>query len=750
MLLADVLLAASAYLLANLFRFEGNIPAQYLALIWRALPLLVTIQAAAFIGFGLYRGVWAYASISDLVMILKAATAGSAGFFVALLLKGLQGHSRGVILIDWLILIFLVGGVRLALRLYRTFVSQRTAGRKRVLVLGAGDAGEMIVREMLFNGRLRYNPVGFLDDDPKKNGLGIHGIPVLGRIEDVRRISVETGVEEVIIAMPSAGRQTMRRIFDHCRQAGLAMKTMPALGSLLAGTVKISDLHEVHLEDLLRREPARLDLSLIRAYLQGRRVLVTGAGGSIGSEICRQVAVCDPALLIMLDKGENALFEIDAELAEASPRLARLPRLVNIIHAHKLQEVFSRHRPEVVFHAAAYNHVPLMEGHTDEAILNNVRGTRTLVEMAIAHRTRTCVLISTDKAVNPTNIMGASKRAVERYLQSLASDPCHGDTILCAVRFGNVLGSSGSVVPTFKRKIERGGPITITHPDMTRYFMTIQEAVQLVLRAATLARGGEIFVLDMGEPVKIADMARDMVRLSGLEPDVDIEFRITGLRPGEKLFEGLWYHTETVTQTVQDKLLVINGQEPRDYLTLLPQVFELERRAIVGDTLGAVQALRGVVPEYQPSSPGLLVRPRVLVAEDDPASRETIQEILRDAYDVIPVGDGAGAIAEARRTAPDLILLDLKKSGVNGASACQALKADPRTKKTPILLMSGAGTMAELVNATGMGADDYLSKPFNADELKARVQMLLRKEKGNGSEILSRTSKFNGETKGGS
>ena len=254
----------------------------------------------------------------------------------------------------------------------------------------------------------------------------------------------------------------------------------------------------------------------------------------------------------------------------------------------------------------------------------------------------------------------------------------------------------------------------------------------------------------MGEPVKIADMARDMVRLSGLEPDVDIEFRITGLRPGEKLFEGLWYHTETVTQTVQDKLLVINGQEPRDYLTLLPQVFELERRAIVGDTLGAVQALRGVVPEYQPSSPGLLVRPRVLVAEDDPASRETIQEILRDAYDVIPVGDGAGAIAEARRTAPDLILLDLKKSGVNGASACQALKADPRTKKTPILLMSGAGTMAELVNATGMGADDYLSKPFNADELKARVQMLLRKEKGNGSEIPSRTSKFNGETKGGS
>jgi FlaA1/EpsC-like NDP-sugar epimerase/CheY-like chemotaxis protein len=749
-LLADVLLVVIAYVLANLIRFEGNIPALQLALMWTALPVLVSAQAAAFMGFGLYRGVWAYASISDLITILKAATAGSTGFLIALLLLGMQGHSRGVILIDWLTLIFLVGGARLSLRLYWSMVPKQLAGRKRVLVLGAGDAGEMIVREMLHNGRLRYNPVGFLDDDPKKNGLRIHGIPVLGRIEDVRRISMERGVEEVIIAMPSADRRSMRRIFDHCRQASLAMKTIPALGSILAGAAKVSDLRKVHLEDLLRREPARLDLSLIQAYLRGRRVLVTGAGGSIGSEICRQVAECDPAILIMLEKAENALFEIDTELADAFPRLVRLPRLVNITHAHKLREVFARYRPEVVFHAAAYKHVPLMEAHPDEAILNNVRGTRTLVEMAIAHGTRACVLISTDKAVNPANVMGASKRAVERYIQSLASDPGHGDTILCAVRFGNVLGSSGSVVPIFKRQIERGGPITITHPDMTRYFMTIQEAVQLVLRAATLARGGEIFVLDMGEPVKIADMARDMVRLSGLEPDLDIEFKITGLRPGEKLSEGLWYHTESVTPTVQDKLLVINGQEPRDYLTLLPQVFELEHRAMVGDKLGAIQALRRMVPEYQPSSPDLLVRPRVLVAEEDPASWETIQGVLRDAYDVIPVGDGAGAIVEARRTPPDLILLDLKVSGVNGASTCQALKADPRTKMTPIIVMSGVGTGAELVNATGMGADDYLSKPVNADELKARVQMLLRREKRNGSDILTRTSESKIAAEGGS
>jgi FlaA1/EpsC-like NDP-sugar epimerase len=601
---ADVLLAVAAYLLANLFRFEGHIPARDAGFIMKALPALVLIRGAAFLGFGLYRGVWAYASISDLIAVVQAVTAGSAGFAVALTFLGVHGHSRAVLAMDWLLLIFLVGALRLALRVYRSAAPPLGVSRRPVLIIGAGDAGEMVIRELQLNGRRRYHPVGFLDDDAGKKGLRIHGVPVLGPVEEVARISREKGVAEVIIAIPSADRRLRRRIFDRCRAAGLEMRTIPDLDSLLAGTAKISDLREVRLEDLLRREPARLNRALIRASLQGSRVLVTGAGGSIGSEICRQVGACEPALLIMLDKGENPLFEIDAELAETFPRLARAATLADIRHAVELQEVFRRYHPEVVFHAAACKHVPLMESHPEEAVSTNVGGTRCLVEVAIASGTRAFVLISTDKAVNPTSVMGASKRAAERYIQSLASDHSHGDTILCAVRFGNVLGSNGSVVPTFKRQIQRGGPITITHPDMTRFFMTVQEAVQLVLRAATLATGGEVFVLDMGEPVRIADMARDVIRLSGLEPERDIEIAVTGVRPGEKFSEELWYETEEVAPTGQEKLLVVRKPATDGFLALLPQLAELEQLATGGERLGLIQALRRVVPEYQPSSAG--------------------------------------------------------------------------------------------------------------------------------------------------
>jgi FlaA1/EpsC-like NDP-sugar epimerase len=628
---------------------------------------------------------------------------------------------------DWLILILLVGGLRVALRVYWRGLPPRRAGTRPVLVIGAGDAGERVVRELLHNPRLHYHAVGFLDDDPAKAGLCIHGVPVLGTVEDVRQIASEVGVGEAIIAVPSADRRSMRQIVDLCRQAGLSMKTVPGLGLLLAGTAQVLELREVRVEDLLRREPARLDVSLIRNSLRGRRVLVTGAGGSIGSEICRQVAVCEPAVLVLLDRSENALFEIYMELGESFPRLSKAAAMGDIKHIQKLQEVFARFRPEVVFHAAAYKHVPLMEENPEEAVLNNVVGTRRLAEVAIAHRTGVFVVISTDKAVNPGNVMGASKRAVERYVQSLAADPSHGETKLCAVRFGNVLGSSGSVVPIFRRQIEQGGPITITHPEMTRFFMTIPEAVQLVLRAATLAKGGEIFVLDMGEPVKISDMARDMVRLSGLAPERDIQFTVTGLRPGEKLSEELWHSTEAVTPTVQEKLLVIRGPESDGFLELLPQLSELEQLAIGGEKLRLIQTLCRVVPEYQPSSPGLLAKPRVLVAEDDPRMQELIRDILHETHDVIPAGDGAEAISEVRDKLPDLVLLDLKMPGVDGYSVCQALKADPRTRRTPIIMLTALGDAADKVRGIRMGADDYITKPFDGEELKARVQMVLRR-----------------------
>jgi FlaA1/EpsC-like NDP-sugar epimerase len=603
-------LAAISYAAAYLIRFEGNLPSDVSFFLLRTIPFLLLIRLACFIGFGLYRGMWASASISDLLAVVKAVSAGSFVFITTLAIIRVQWYSRGVLLLDWLILIMLVGASRLSVRLYREVKPRRGVKFEPVLVIGAGDAGEMVVREMRQNPKLKYAPVGLLDDDTNKHGLQVHGIPVLGPISQVRKFAEDKGADEVIIAIPSADRRRMREIFDVCQQAGLRMKTVPGLGNLLAGTARVSELREIRLEDLLSREPARLDVNLTRQFFAGRRVLVTGAGGSIGSEICRQVAVCDPAVLVLAERGENALFEIDAELGTIFPNLKKVPALADIKHVSKLDELFVEFRPEFVLNAAAFKHVPLMELCPEEAILNNIVGTRRLAEAALRHGVRLFLQISTDKAVNPTNVMGATKRAVERYLQSLAVDstqqsavrdqtaalqngraaaPQHSQqeenpalhepsvpraansssppitntatsTVFCCVRFGNVLGSSGSVVPTFRKQIERGGPVTVTHPEITRFFMTIPEAVQLVLRAATLAQGGEIFVLDMGTPVKIADMARDLIRLSGLEPGRDIAIVFTGLRPGEKLTEELWYADEAVSPTEQDRLLVVRRQ----------------------------------------------------------------------------------------------------------------------------------------------------------------------------------------------
>jgi FlaA1/EpsC-like NDP-sugar epimerase/ActR/RegA family two-component response regulator len=727
LVLLDVALAAGALYASYLIRFDGAIPPKYLSVFVGTLPVLLVVRVPCFVFFGLYRGVWSYASVTDLLAIAKGVSAGSLLFMVSLLLLHVQGQSRGVLVMDWLILILLIGGSRLSWRLYTTTWEQRRATGRPVLVIGAGDAGEQVLRELQHNPRLKCRPVGLLDDNPDKLGVRIHGVPVLGTMHDIARVAEARGVEEVIIAVPSADRRAMRHIFDHCRVAGVAMKTVPGLGSLLEGTARISELREVRLEDLLRREPAHLDLQLIRAFLHGRRVLVTGAGGSIGSEICRQVAVCEPESLVLLDRGENLLFDIDSELGATFPQLTRAAVLADIKHLQPIQQVFSRYRPEIVFDAAAYKHVPLMEKHPEEAVFNNIVGTRRLSEVAIAHGVRTFVLISTDKAVNPTSVMGATKRAAERYVQTIMADPAHGGTILCAVRFGNVLGSSGSVIPTFRKQIERGGPVTVTHADITRYFMTIPEAVQLVLRAATLARGGEIFVLDMGEPVKIHDMAWDMIRLSGLEPGRDIEVAVTGLRPGEKLAEELWYPDEDVGQTGQDKLLVVRRPPDTAYITLLPRFTKLEELALGGDRTGLIRTLHAVVPEYRSANSELLSRPYILVADGDAGMREVLQGILQDGYEVVYTTDGAETIARARERVPDLVLLNLTLSRVNAYSVCQALKADPRTQRTPILLLAGLEETAAKARGLGMGADDYITKPFQADELRARVQTVLQR-----------------------
>jgi len=727
LLLLDAVLTVASYLLATFLRFEGDVPRADWMLLQRALPVLVAIRVACFLLFGLYRGFWAYASIDDLLAIVKAVSAGSGLFVVSLIFLDLRRLSRTVLVMDWLILVLLIGGTRLSWRMLKTARGARRAGGRPVLIIGAGDAGETVARELRNNPRLKCRPIGFLDDDPAKRGARIHGIPVLGAIEDVGTVAQGRDVDEVIVAIPSADRGTIHRIFELCRGAGVTMKIVPGLGSVLDGTARLSELREIRMEDLLRREPARLEKDLIRAYLRGRRVLVTGAGGSIGSEICRQVAACEPSVLVLLDNGENALFEIDAELVHGFPKLHKAAALADIKHIQRLQEIFAKHRPEIVFDAAAFKHVPLMESHPEEAVLNNVVGTRRLAEVAVAYGTRTFVLISTDKAVNPTSVMGATKRVGERYIQGLNTDPSHGRTVFCAVRFGNVLGSSGSVVPTFRRQIEVGGPITVTHPEVTRYFMTIPEAVQLVLRASTMARGGEIFVLDMGEPVKIADMAHDLIRLSGLEPEKDIEVVFTGLRPGEKLAEELWYAEENVGPTGQDKLLVVRQPANGNFVEFLPQLAELERLAVAGERGLLIHALRRMVPEYQPLGSDFLGQRRVLVVDDDPEMRDVLRGILEDSYEVIQAADAAEAIAKAREELPDLILLDIKLPGVDGYSVCQTLKADPRTQPIPIVMLSALADVEEKVRGIDMGADDYITKPFDVQELRARLQMVLRR-----------------------
>ncbi len=450
---------------------------------------------------------------------------------------------------------------------------QRTHGQrhKRVLIVGAGDAGFMLVREFEQQPHLGVHVVGLVDDDVTKINRTMGGVPVLGRHAEIPDIVKRHAVERIIIAMPSAGADVLRETMAICRDTDAELKTLPPVGELVAGRVRAQDVRDVRIEDLLRREPVATDLSAISGYLHGKRVLVTGAGGSIGSELCRQVCTFEPAQLVLLDHSENAVFEIDAELRERFPRVSLAPVIGDVRSRTKMEQVCAVYRPQVVFHAAAHKHVPLMEVNPDEAIANNVLGTRNVAEAAARCGAERFVMVSTDKAVNPGNVMGATKRLAELVVQgmqaaqggqgSAAAGPSEtpGGTRFVSVRFGNVLGSRGSVIPLFQRQIDQGGPVTVTHPDMTRYFMTIPEAVQLILQAAAMGRGGEVFVLDMGEPVRIADLAHDLIRLSGLVPGKDIDIVYTGVRPGEKLFEELVNDGETVRKTSHEKIMALDG-----------------------------------------------------------------------------------------------------------------------------------------------------------------------------------------------
>ena len=596
--LLDLIFIVSAYLLAYLLHFDFQIDKQT-ELITAILPTVVVCKLIVFLCSRLYRSMWKYASLPDAFEIFKAVSMASiVSLFAILMLSQYQNFSRVIFILDWAILLCLVVGSRLTWRVYREmYVIPRMKSGPNTLIVGAGEAGNQLLHEIRKSPKANYNILGFVDDNPAKTGMHLGGIKVLGDTRQLSRLARDLGIKQVIIAIPSARGSDVRTIIHRCEKANVRFKILPGISDLISGKVEVSQIKDVEIDDLLGREPARLDERAISRYLEGKRVLVTGAGGSIGSEICRQVARYSPHKIVLLDSAETPLFHIERELSSKHPNLMLVPVIADVRNLDRLECLFDEFSPEVVFHAAAYKHVPMMEYNPIEAVTNNIGGSKNMADMADRFGVCDFVLISTDKAVNPTNVMGASKRATECYIQSIAA---RSSTKFTTVRFGNVLGSNGSVIPMFMEQIKSGGPVTVTDPKVVRYFMTIPEASQLVLQAACLGRSGEIFVLDMGEPMSILELAEELIRLSGLEPYEDIDIAFTGLRPGEKLFEELLIDGENILTTSHDKIRVLAATSSCTAFST-GELELLFAAANNNDIVGILSELQRLVPEFTPT-----------------------------------------------------------------------------------------------------------------------------------------------------
>ena len=585
-----------AYYSAFLLRFDFSLGQPERLWFWKTLGVILVLKLVFFYVFGLLRGWWQYVGMSDLLDLSKATLA-STSILIGIVLIGLWpgGFPRSVLLLDMALTILVTGGARFAVRAYTDSI-QHYAAQKNTLVIGAGVAGGVIVRELLRNPMLDYKPVGFLDDNRSKTGIKIHGVKVLGTTDALNLMIERHSVSCVVIAIPSATGDQIQHIVGKCRECKVDFKILPPLSERLERPSLVNQLRSVRVEDLLGRKPVHLDVATICAKLQENVVLVTGAAGSIGSELVRQAARFSPREVIVFDRSENDLFKLGMELSSKMPGLNFVPVVGDILDVGQLREVFAMHRPHFVFHAAAYKHVPMMERNCFQAVSNNIFGTYNVALVARQYGVEQFVLISSDKAVNPTNIMGTTKRVAELIVLGLQKT----HTRFCAVRFGNVLGSNGSVLPIFEQQIAKGGPVTVTHPDARRFFMTIPEASQLVLQASAMGRGGEIFVLDMGEPMKITDLANNLIRLSGFEPGREIKIAFTGLRPGEKLFEELSFEQEGIKPTAHEKIRVFDGgevsfEQVRAWLEALSSAVDAK------NVHQLVQTLQTMVPEYSPS-----------------------------------------------------------------------------------------------------------------------------------------------------